>query len=97
MFHTWLALLATLWASMLVVELLGVLTLQGLFHFGGGESTDFVPNVFDLGPSHLYWRPLVPELLLTDQLRQFAHLGEHGGRPSISASFNFRYHEICPS
>ena len=66
MLHPRLALPATLGASMLTVELLRVLTLESLVHFSGGESADFVPNVFDLGPSHLYRRTLVPELLLTD-------------------------------
>jgi hypothetical protein len=97
MLHTRFALPATLWASVSVVELLRLLTLQGLVHFGGGQSADFVSNVFDFGPSHLDRRPLLPELLLTDQLRQFGHFGEYGGRPSISASFDFRCHEICPS
>jgi len=97
MLHTRLAPPATLGASLLVVELLRLLTLQGLVHFGGGESADFVSNIFDFGPSHFDRRTLLPEFLLTDQLRQFGHLGEYGRRPTISASFDFRCHEICPS
>jgi len=69
MLHTWLALPTTLWASVSVIELLRMLTLDGLIHFRGGQPADFVPNILDLGPSHLDRRSLVSELLLTDQLR----------------------------
>jgi hypothetical protein len=58
---------ATLPTRLPYAFVLGVLTPDGLIHFGGGQPVHGVPNVVNLGPCDIVRRPLVPRPLLTDQ------------------------------
>ena len=76
MFHARLAVSATLWTGLSLIEMFGVLALHDLIKLGRHELADLVTGVFDLGPGGLDRRPLAI-LLGTDHAGQLLHLGDH--------------------
>jgi hypothetical protein len=88
MFHAWPAELATSGTGSCVVEFLGLLTLHGLVKFGGSELANFVPEIFDLGPSQFDRWPVVAVGLGADHAAEFLHFREHFGRESGTTFFD---------
>ena len=58
MFHAGDALLAALGTRPSLVELLGLLSLDGLIKFGRGKLADFMAQFFDLIPGQFHWRAI---------------------------------------
>jgi hypothetical protein len=54
-----------------MIQLVGLLPLDFLIHFGGRKPSDFVAYVFNLNPRKIFGRSVLAILLLADQLRQF--------------------------
>ena len=79
MFHAWRRELSAPGASVLSIKSLGLLTLNGLVKFGGGELTDLMAEFFDLGPGQIDRRPVFAVRLGTDHPPEFLHLLKNFG------------------
>jgi hypothetical protein len=79
MFHVWRHELSALGTNTLSIESLGLLTLNGLVKFGGGELTDLMAELFDLSPGQIDRRPVFAVRLGTDHPPEFLHLLKNFG------------------
>jgi hypothetical protein len=93
MFHAWVTLLAALRTATSVIELLGLLSLNGLVEFRGSEFTDFVPKFLDLVPRQFHRRTVTPIGFGTDHTPKFLHQFQRVRREPSSTFFNCFRHD----